>query len=145
MKKQQASRHGDVGILTNAKLPKGAKRIDPKACRCGSFEVCAKHYVFAHGEVSGHAHRCDATKNNLAFYEDEVGNLYVENLDDQPAILAQTNGVQTIMDIAHLEKCYQMEGLHAPIKEAIPGKGVCQVIYPMEANWWTGEIERARD
>lgn len=142
--KNKDYRHGDVGLIEVKSVPGTAKKLDAKVCKCATFEVCAKHYVFAHGEISGHAHRCDSKKDKLAFYQDG-DDFYVENLGDEPAILAQTMGVNTIMDIAHLEKCYQIEELHAPMVEAIPPKECRLVIFPMEANWWTGEIERARD
>lgn len=137
-------RHGDVGLTLVSNLPKTAKQLDPKVCKCATFEICAKHFVFAHGEISGHAHRCDSSKDKLAFYQDG-DEFYIQNEGDKPAILAQTMGTQTIMDIAHLEKCYQMEHLHSPIQNAIMPGECRQIVFPQEYNWYTNEIERARD
>ena len=141
-------RHGDVLIEPIDKLPKGAKKMDPKVCQCKAFKPCARHAIFAHGEVSGHVHQAvieqEGDKPALEFYEID-GTLYAKNTSKLPAHVVQAHGMATAKDIAHLEKCYHAEGLHAPIKEAIAPGQVVRIDFPQEYNWWTGEIERARD
>ena len=141
-------RHGDVLLEPAKGIPKGATKLDPNVCRCKTFDLCAKHFIFAHGEVSGHVHQAvveaETKEPAIEFYEKD-GVLYVKNVSDQPAHIVQSHGLASASDIAHLEKCYQAEGLHAPIKEAIAPGQVFRIDFPQEFNWWTGEIERARD
>ena len=73
------------------------------------------------------------------------GDFYAKNVSDAPAHLVQSKGLARAADIAHLERCYKAEGLHAPIKDAIAPGQVVKVDFPQEYNWWSGEIERARD
>ncbi len=143
--KFQTYRHGDVALDTVSEVPKTAKLMDKKVCRCASHEVCAQHLVLAHGEVSGHAHRFDYTTDKIDFYEDTDGTIYTVNRSRKSATLAQTNGTTSAFDLAHLEKCYQAEGLHAPIKDALKKGEVKKVEFPQEFNWAKNEIERARD
>lgn len=142
------TRHGDVLLEAVKKLPKGAKKLDATICGCATFQPCAKHAIFAHGEVSGHVHQAIIEREDsapaLEFYEAE-GVLYAKNISDLPAHIVQSHGVASPGDIEHLEKCYQAEGLHAPIREAIAPGQVVKVDFPQEYNWWSGEIERARD
>ena len=141
-------RHGDVLIEPIEALPKGATKMDARKCQCASFKPCAKHSIFAHGEVSGHVHQAvidgPSNKPALEFYEAD-GVLYAKNTTDKPAHIVQAHGRAKASDIAHLEKCFKAEGLHAPIKDAIAPGQVIRVDFPQEFNWWTGEIERARD
>lgn len=139
-------RHGDVGLIVAANLPKTAKKMNAKECQCKAFQPCAKHLVFAHGEVSGHVHQAlFDTAGKLEFYEDADGTLYAHNAGATPAHLVQAKGLAKPEDIAFLERCYQAEGFHAPIREAIPAGVTVRVKFPREFNWWSGEIERARD
>lgn len=141
-------RHGDVLLEAVDSLPAGAKKMDARKCQCATFQPCAKHSVFAHGEVSGHVHQAvierEGTTPALEFYEAD-GALYAKNTSDQPAHIVQAHGLATAADIAHLEKCYQSEGLHAPIKDAIAPGQVVRVDFPQEFDWFSGEIQRARD
>ena len=140
----KGKRHGDVALIAVNEIPIGATKLDNTKCVCAKFEVCAKHLVLAHGEISGHAHRFDYKTDDIEIYEKD-GEIYIVNLKEEPATIAQTNGTQSAMDIAHLEKCFQEEHLHAPIKDTIAPKQVCHVMFPQEFDWVSGEIARARD
>lgn len=140
-KTAQHVRHGDVLLETVDGLPESAKKMGD-VCQCKAFAPCAKHLVFAHGEVSGHVHQA---LGDLEFYEDEDGTLYAKNVGTVPAHVVQAHGLAELKDIEHLERCYVKEGLHAPIRDAVAPGVTVKVVFPREFNWASGEIERARD
>jgi len=138
-------RHGDVGLESISSIPISAKKLDSNLCRCAEFKPCAKHLVLAHGEISGHAHRFDFQNDVIELYEDSDGTLYLVNKADKPATIVQTVGTTSPIDLEYLEKCYQAEHLHAPIRDAVmPGEYI-QVVFPREYDWHTNEIVRAAD
>lgn len=138
-------RHGDVGMHTVQTIPKTAKLVDPKVCRCAQFGVCGKHLVLAHGEVSGHVHRFDFKTDQIEIREDKDGTIYLTNLSDKDATLVQTHGFDTPVDQAELCRTFADAGLHSPIPEALPAKTAVQIIFPREYDWASREIQRARD
>lgn len=141
MSEIKKARHGDCGLHIGVQLPKNAVLLDSDICRCATFEACPKHGALAHGEVSGHTHLLETP---LPMYEHE-GSIFFVNNTDKPVSVAQTEKHQMTMDIARLEKTYAASDLHAPMKEVIPAKTTVKVVFPQEFNWFTGEIERARD
>lgn len=139
------NRHGDVGILKVSGIPKTATLLQRDKCNCGSLGVCAKHYVLAHGEVTGHTHRFDFKNDQLEIHEDKDGTIYVKNTGKRAANIYQTTGYTSVPDVDQLSKVYETEKLHSPIPNVIGAGEVVKIHFPKEYNWYTNEIERARD